>query len=68
MDVRPESIIKNHKIKISCVSELHLRVVPAVISKWPSKRKLDEEKSKHVGLAHQNGFGLAFFHRMHSGA
>jgi hypothetical protein len=28
---------------------------------WPSKTKLDEEKSKHVGLAQQNGFGPARF-------
>jgi hypothetical protein len=28
---------------------------------WPSKRKSDEEKSKHTGLAQQNGFGPAFF-------
>jgi hypothetical protein len=25
---------------------------------------LDEEKSKHVSLAQQNGFGAAFLHRM----
>jgi hypothetical protein len=25
---------------------------------------LDEEKSKHAGLAQQNGFELAFLHRM----
>ncbi len=31
---------------------------------WPSKRKLGEEKSKHAGLALQNGFGPASFHRM----
>ncbi len=37
-----------------------------MLSKWPSKRKLDE--AKHAGLAHQNGNGLAFFHRMHSRA
>jgi hypothetical protein len=30
----------------------------------PCKRILEEEKSKHVGLAQQNGFGPAFFHRM----
>jgi len=30
----------------------------------PSKRKLDEEKLKHAGLAQQNGFGPAFFQRM----
>jgi hypothetical protein len=32
-----------------------------VLSMWPSKRKLDQEKSKHAGLAQQNGFGPAFF-------
>jgi hypothetical protein len=26
--------------------------------------KLDEEKSKHAGLAQQNGFGLAFQHSL----
>jgi hypothetical protein len=31
---------------------------------WPSKRKLGEENSKHAGLALQNGFGPASFHRM----
>jgi hypothetical protein len=30
---------------------------------WPIKRKLDEEKSKHAGLAQQNSFSPAFFHR-----
>jgi hypothetical protein len=25
---------------------------------------LDEEKSKHAGLAEQNGFGQAFFHSL----
>ncbi len=28
----------------------------------PCKLKLDEEKSKHVGLVHQNSFGPAFLH------
>jgi hypothetical protein len=27
---------------------------------WPSKRKLDEEKSKNASLAEQNDFGPAF--------
>jgi hypothetical protein len=27
------------------------------------ERKLDKEKSKHAGLAQQNGFGPAFFRR-----
>jgi hypothetical protein len=34
------------------------------LSMWPSKRKLDEEESKHASLAWQNGFGPTFFHRM----
>ncbi len=42
----------------------NLRAAPAVLSMWPSKRKLVEEKSKHASLAQQNGFGPAFFHRM----
>jgi hypothetical protein len=29
---------------------------------WPCELKLDEEKSKHAGLALQNGFDPAFFH------
>jgi hypothetical protein len=28
------------------------------------KLKLDEEKSKHAGLAQQNGFGPAFVHSL----
>ncbi len=32
-----------------------------VLSMWPCKRKLHEEKSKHAGLAQQNSFGPAFF-------
>jgi hypothetical protein len=35
---------------------------PAVLSMWLSTLKLDEKKSKHTGLAHQNGFGPAFCH------
>jgi hypothetical protein len=31
---------------------------------WPYKRKLDEKKSKHVDLAQQNDFGIAFLHKM----
>jgi hypothetical protein len=31
---------------------------------WPSKRKLDEEKSKHASLAQQNSFGPEFFQGM----
>jgi hypothetical protein len=39
-----------------------VRPSPAVmLSMWPSNRKLDEEKSKHIGFAQQNGFGLIFF-------
>jgi hypothetical protein len=28
---------------------------------WHSKIKMDEEKSRHIGLAPQNCFGSAFF-------
>jgi hypothetical protein len=38
-----------------------VRAAPLVHSMWPSKTKLDEEKSKHAGLAQQNGFGPAGF-------
>jgi hypothetical protein len=31
-----------------------------VLSMWPGKRKSDEEKSKHTGLAQQNGFSPVF--------
>jgi hypothetical protein len=34
-----------------------VRAAPPVHSMWPSKTKLDEEKSKHAGLAQHNGFG-----------
>jgi hypothetical protein len=30
----------------------------------PCKLKLDEEKSKHAGLAQQNGLGPAFWHSL----
>jgi hypothetical protein len=30
----------------------------------PCKLELDEEKSKHAGLAQQNGFGPAFLHSL----
>jgi hypothetical protein len=35
-----------------------------VLGIWPSKRKLNEEKSKHGSSAQQNGFGATFSHRM----
>jgi hypothetical protein len=31
---------------------------------WPFKRNLGEGKSKHPGLAQQNGFDPAFLHMM----
>jgi hypothetical protein len=31
---------------------------------WPRKRKLNEEKSKHAGLAQEIGFSPAFLQRM----
>ncbi len=38
-----------------------LRATPPVLSMWPCKLKLDEEKWKLAGLAQQNGFDPAFF-------
>ncbi len=35
-----------------------------MLSMWPYKLKLDDEKSKHAGLAQQNGFGPAFLHSL----
>lgn len=43
---------------------INLRVAPPVLRTWANKRKLDEEMSKHAGLAEQNGFGRAFFHKI----
>ncbi len=34
-----------------------VRSSPPVLRIWPCKSKLDEEKSKHVGLAEETGFG-----------
>jgi len=41
-----------------------LRATPPMLSMQSCKLKLDEEKSKHVGLAQQNGFGAAFLHNL----
>jgi hypothetical protein len=41
-----------------------LKTTPQLLSMWLYKLKLDESKSKHVNLAHQNGFGLAFLHNL----
>ncbi len=41
-----------------------VRATPPVLNMWPCKSKLDEEKSKHAGLAQQNGFGWAFLHSL----
>ncbi len=41
-----------------------VRATPPVLSMWPCKSKLDEEKSKHVDLAQQNGFGPAFLYSL----
>jgi hypothetical protein len=45
-------------------SEFANVTLQGVLSMWPSKRRLGEEKSKHAGLALQNGFGPASSHRM----
>jgi hypothetical protein len=41
-----------------------LRATPPVLSTRPCKLKLNEEKSKHAGLAQQNYFGPAFLHSL----
>jgi hypothetical protein len=41
---------------------LSLSTTLLVLSMWPCKLKLDEEKLKHARLAQQNGFGPAFLH------
>jgi hypothetical protein len=38
------------------------RTTPLMFSMWPCKSKLDQEKSKCVGLVQQNGFGPTFLH------
>jgi len=40
------------------------KVDPLMLGMWPNKLKMDEEKSKHVILAQENSFGLAFFHKI----
>jgi hypothetical protein len=40
---------------------MDIKATTKVLSMCPCKFKLHEEKSKHAGLAQQNGFGLAFF-------
>jgi hypothetical protein len=40
------------------------RATVPVLRMWPCKLELDEEKSKHAGLAQQYGFGPAFLHSL----
>ncbi len=44
-----------------------LRTSPALLSMWPCTFKLDEQKSRHTGLAQQNGFCPALFNTQFSG-
>jgi hypothetical protein len=41
-----------------------LRAPLVVLNMWPYKLKLDEEKSKHVGLAKQTQFDWTFLHNL----
>jgi hypothetical protein len=41
-----------------------LRAIAPMFSMWPYKRKLDEKKSKHLGLVQQIGFGPTFLQKM----
>jgi hypothetical protein len=52
------------KSTVECDVIKYFRATPPVLNMWPSKRKLDEVKSKHAGWVQQNGFSPAFFHRM----
>ncbi len=38
------------------------RTTSLMFSMWPCKSKLDEEKSKRLCFAQQNGFGLIVLH------
>jgi len=40
-----------------------IRTSPEVLSVRPCQKKLDEENSKHAGLAQENGFAPAHLHR-----
>jgi hypothetical protein len=40
------------------------RAALSVLNMWPFKRNLGQGKSKHPGLAQQNGFDPAFLHMM----
>ncbi len=40
------------------------RATLVVLNMWPYKLKLDEEKSKHVGLAQQNEVHPTFLHNL----
>jgi hypothetical protein len=43
---------------------MFLRATPLVLRMWFCKSKLDEEKSKHAGLAEKNDFGPTFLHSL----
>jgi hypothetical protein len=50
---------KLHMLKL--LMESIYTTTPQLLNMWPCKLKLGESKSKHVNLAHQNGFGLNIF-------
>jgi len=52
----------DYQIQFSTCSVI--KQASGLFSMWPSKRKLDQETSKHIGLAQQNGSSLAFFQRV----
>jgi hypothetical protein len=52
-----------HNRKTCCDISSDLRATPLVLSIWPCKLKLDEEKSK-TSLAQQKKFGPAFLHNL----
>jgi len=56
-------IILQHNNTLNTMN-FQLRATAPMLSMWPCKLKLDEEKSNHAGLAQQNAFGPAFLHSL----
>ncbi len=62
-----KTIKTNARVSITWVMwsiKWFLRASPVILSMWPWILKLGEEKSKHAGLAQQNGFSPAFLHSL----
>jgi hypothetical protein len=56
--------LRSHGWTVPTIFHCIVLAAPAVLNVWPSKLKLDEEKSKNRPvLAQQNGFGPTFLQR-----